>query len=148
VAALARIPGTGAESLGEWTGSDDVVLAEAALTALGHTDRAPEVLPVLLAHTGDDRARVAVFAAGRASQDVRPSVLAPMLRARLAPGTGKVTSRKETVRLAVARLPRETAADLVTEGYEAPEQHPDVRAACVAGAIELLGDARMWRLLA
>lgn len=148
VAALARIPGTGAESLAEWTGSDDIVLAEAALTALGHTDRAPEVLPTLLAHTGTDRARVAVFAAGRASQDVRPSVLAPMLRAHLAPGTGKVTSRKEAVRLAVARLPRDTAADLVTEGYEAPGQHPDVRAACVAGAIALLGDARMWRLLA
>ncbi|TRV78897.1 hypothetical protein FKN01_12000 [Streptomyces sp. 130] len=148
VAALARVPGTGAEALGEWTGCDDVVLAEAALTALGHTDRAPEVLPTLLAHAGDDRARVAVFAAGRASRDVRPSVLAPMLRARLAPGTGKVTSRKEAVRLAVARLPRRAAADLVTEGYAHPGQHPDVRAACVAGAIELLGDARMWRLLA
>ncbi|MEU2022361.1 hypothetical protein ABZ565_09360 [Streptomyces sp. NPDC016469] len=147
VAALARVPGTGADALGEWTGSDDVVLAEAALTALGRTDRAPETLPALLAHAGDDRARVAVFAAGRASQDVRPSVLAPMLRARLAPGTGKVTSRKEAVRLAVARLPRETAADLVAEGYETPDQHPDVRAACVAGAIGLLGDARMWRLL-
>ncbi|MFJ2274717.1 hypothetical protein ACIOEZ_11110 [Streptomyces sp. NPDC087866] len=148
VASLARVPGAGADSVREWTGSDDVVLAEAALTALGHTDRAPGVLPDLLAHTGDDRARVAVFAAGRASQDVRPSVLAPLLRARLAPGTGKVTSRKEAVRLAVSRLPRDTAAGLVAEGYEVPEQHPDVRAACVAAAIELLGDERMWRLLA
>ncbi|MEU3225656.1 hypothetical protein ABZ695_21180 [Streptomyces sp. NPDC006976] len=148
IASLARIPATGADAVREWTGAADVVLAEAALTALGHTDRAGDVLDDLFARSGDDRARVAVFAAGRAARHVRPSVLAPVLRARLAPGTGKVTSRKETVRLAVSRLPRRTAAALVAEAYAEPGQHPDVRAACVAGAVELLGDERMWQLLA
>ncbi|WNI21146.1 hypothetical protein [Streptomyces sp. ITFR-16] len=147
VRALARVPSAGARAVLDWTGSDDVVLAEAALTALGSTDRADEVLPELLAHHGDDRARVAVFAAGRAAQDVRPSLLAPLLRARLAPGTGKVTSRKETVRLAVSRLPRDTAADLVAEACAAPGQHLDVRAVCVAAAVSLLDDERMWELL-
>ncbi|MFE6974862.1 hypothetical protein [Streptomyces sp. NPDC057682] len=148
IGALASIPALGTDAVREWAASDDVVLAEAALTALGRTDRATDVLPELLALSGDDRARVAVFAAGRASRNVRPSVLAPLLRARLAPGTGKVTARKEAVRLAVVRLPLETAADLVAEAYGAPGQHEDVRAACVAAAVDLLGDARMWRMLA
>lgn len=147
IGSLARIPSTGAEAALGWTGSEDVVLAEAALTALSGTDRAPDVLAALLAHSGGDRARVAVFAAGRASQDVRPSVLGPLLRARLAPGTGKVTARKEAVRLAATRLPRPQAAALVAEAYGLPGQHPDVRAAAVACGTGLLGDERMWDLL-
>ncbi|MFI6649303.1 hypothetical protein ACIBI8_17045 [Streptomyces sp. NPDC050529] len=147
IRSLARIPSTGAAAVLDWTGSEDVVLAEAALTALGGTDRAPDMLAALLAHSGGDRARVAVFAAGRASQDVRPSVLGPLLRERLAPGTGKVTARKEAVRLAATRLPRPQAAALVAEAYGLSGQHPDVRAAAVACGTGLLGDERMWDLL-
>ncbi|MFD8688440.1 hypothetical protein [Streptomyces sp. NPDC059651] len=147
IGSLARIPSTGAAAVLAWTGSDDVVLAEAALTALGGTDRAPDMLAELLAHSGGDRARAAVFAAGRASQDVRPSVLGPLLRERLAPGTGKVTARKEAVRLAATRLPRSQAAALVAEAYGLSGQHPDVRAAAVACGTGLLGDERMWDLL-
>ncbi|MEV0579266.1 hypothetical protein [Streptomyces sp. NPDC050392] len=147
IADMARIPSAGARAVLGWTGSEDVVLAEAALTALGGTDRAPDVLAELLAYSGGDRARVAVFAAGRASQDVRPSALGPLLRERLAPGTGKVTGRKEAVRLAATRLPRPQAAELVAEAYAMPDQHPDVRAVCVACGIGLLGDERMWEML-
>ncbi|WP_406457265.1 hypothetical protein OG782_32845 [Streptomyces sp. NBC_00876] len=147
IGGLARIPSTGVEAVLGWTGADEVVLAEAALTALGGTDRAPDVLAGLLAHSGGERARVAVFAAGRAAQDVRPSVLGPLLRERLAPGTGKVTARKEAVRLAATRLPLPQAAGLVAEAYAVPDQHVDVRAACAARGIALLGDERMWEML-
>lgn len=74
---LARIPGQGADAVRAWTGDRDVVIAEAALAALAHTDRPAESLPELLAHAGDDRAHVAVYAAGRAAAYTRPSRLAP-----------------------------------------------------------------------
>ncbi|MFD9421684.1 MULTISPECIES: hypothetical protein [unclassified Streptomyces] len=145
---LARLPGIGADAVRPWTGSADIVLAEAALAALARTDRPAEVLPGLLAHTGDDRARVAVYAAGRVSLFVRPSLLAESLATRMAPGTGKVTSRKEAVRLAALRLPTTHAAGLLAHAYALPDQHPDVRAACVAFGVPLLDDERMWDVLA
>ncbi|MFJ9884407.1 hypothetical protein ACIQRW_00890 [Streptomyces sp. NPDC091287] len=143
---LARIPGRGADAVRAWTDDRDVVLAEAALAALAHTDRPAESLPELLAHAGDDRARVAVYAAGRAAAHTRPSRLAPLLAARTGPGTGKVTSRKEMVRLAAALLPRAEAAGLLADAYGQPGQHLDVRAACVAAGTPLLGDVRVWKM--
>jgi hypothetical protein len=100
-----------------------------------------------------------MYAAGRAARHVPPAELATRLRALLlpdpdpdpGPGAGgpgaKVTSRKEAVRLAAALLPVPEAAAVLTETYHHPGQHPDVRAACVAGAGRLLGDERAWRLL-
>ncbi len=122
------------------------MIAEAALAALAHTDRPADALPDLLARTGDDRARVAVYAARRAAARTRPSRLAPLLAARTAPGTGKVTSRKEMVRLAADLLPRAEAAGLLADAYAQPGQHLDVRAACVAAGTPLLGDVRMWEV--
>ncbi|MFE2291838.1 hypothetical protein [Streptomyces sp. NPDC059452] len=145
---LARLPGRGADAVRAWADAPDVVLAEAALAALAHTDRPADTLPDLLAHAGDDRARVALYAAGRAAAHTRPSRLRPLLAARTAPGTGKVTSRKETVRLAAALLPLPEAAALLADAYAQPDQHPDVRAACVASGTELLGDERMWEVMA
>lgn len=147
VAELAALPGAGTAALRARAGSPDVVLAEAALAALARTDRPADALDGLLAHAGGDRARVAVFAAGRASRSVRPSRLAGVLAARTAPGTGKVTARKEMVRLAAARLPLERAAEVVAGAYAEPDQHPDVRAACVALAPGLLGGERIWEML-
>lgn len=143
---LARIPGRGADAVRAWTADGDVVIAEAALAALSYTDRPAEVLPELLAHAGDDRARVAVYAAGRAAAYTRPSELAPLLAARTAPGTGKVTSRKEMVRLAAALLPGAEAAGLLADAYRQPGQHLDVRAACLTAGTPLLGDARVWEV--
>ncbi|CAM5274356.1 hypothetical protein [Streptomyces griseus] len=143
---LARIPGMGADAVRAWTEDRDVVIAEAALAALAHTDRPADALPDLLARTGDDRARVAVYAARRAAARTRPSRLAPLLAARTAPGTGKVTSRKEMVRLAADLLPRAEAAGLLADAYAQPGQHLDVRAACVAAGTPLLGDVRMWEV--
>ncbi|MFD4173025.1 hypothetical protein [Streptomyces anulatus] len=143
---LARIPGHGADAVRAWTGDRDVAIAEAALAALAHTDRPADALPELLAHAGDDRARVAVYAAGRAAAYTPPSRLAPLLAARTGPGTGKVTSRKEMVRLAAALLPRAEAAGLLADAYGQPGQHLDVRAACVAAGTPLLGDVRVWKM--
>ncbi|MEU0806430.1 hypothetical protein [Streptomyces sp. NPDC005970] len=160
IAAAARIPDHGAEAALAWTGSDDVVLAEAALAALVWTDRPAEHLPLLLAHAGGDRARVAVYAATRATLFMAPSRLEGLLRGVLAPGEGtsaaaeggtavpaKVTSRKEAARLAATRLPAPDAAALLADAYHAPGQHHDVRAACVAFATGLLGHESAWELL-
>ncbi|MFI1223474.1 MULTISPECIES: hypothetical protein [unclassified Streptomyces] len=144
---LARIPGRGADAVRAWTDDREVGLAETALTALAHTDRPADALPDLLARAGDDRARVAAYVARRAAAYTRPSQLAPLLAARTAPGTGKVTSRKEMVRLAADLLPRVAAAALLVEAYGQPEQHPDVRAVCVAAGTPLLGEASLWEVM-
>ncbi|MEV0318457.1 hypothetical protein ACIBKX_09640 [Streptomyces sp. NPDC050658] len=149
-AAVARgacMPGAGEELVRRWTGSPDTVLAEAAIGALAHTRRPGDSLPELLAYAGGDRARVAVYAATQASRHVAPSALAALLRDVLCGEGKKVTSRKEAARLAAVRLPAPRAAALLTEAYETPDAHRDVRAACVAFAGGLLGEERVWELL-
>ncbi|WP_261400256.1 hypothetical protein [Streptomyces sp. CBG31] len=148
LARLAALPGRGADAVRAWVDAPDVVLAEAALAALARTDRPADTLPDLLAHAGDDRARVALYAAGRAAAHARPSRLRALLAARTAPGTGKVTARKEAVRLAAALLPLPDAAAVLADAYAEPGQHPDVRAACVASGAALLGDERMGEVMA
>lgn len=147
IARCALIPGRGADLVRRWTGSQEVVLAEAALGALADTDRPAEALPELLAYAGGDRARVAVYAATQASRYAAPSRLAEQLRALLLAPDAKVTSRKEAARLAAVRLPLPRAAELVTEAYAAPGAHVDVRAACVAVAGVLLSEEPVWDLL-
>jgi len=148
------IPGLGFEIARRYLDSPDTVLAEAALGALVWTDRPAEALPLLLAHAADDRARVALYAAARATKFVAPSQLETVLRAALLPTddgapapAAKVTSRKELVRLAATQLPVATAAAVLAEAYDLPGQHRDVQAACVPVAIELLRSPAAWRLL-
>ncbi|MFH8973657.1 hypothetical protein [Streptomyces sp. NPDC017890] len=147
VTEAAAVPDGGADLARRWSASPEVEMAEAALAALARTDRAAEALPELLAHAGGDRARVAVYAVTRASRQVRPSRLAAHLRDVLRAPDAKVTSRKEAVRLAAARLPVPDAASLVTEVYTRPGTHPDVRAACAAFAGGLLARDEIWELL-
>ncbi|MFD7032403.1 hypothetical protein ACFWAR_30675 [Streptomyces sp. NPDC059917] len=148
VDAVARVPGRGAAVVRAATAAPEVLLAEAALAALVWTDRPGEALPELLAHAGGDRARVAVYAATRASRYVAPTRLEGVLGALTAPGAAKVTSRKEAVRLAAVRLRRPRVAAVLAEAFAAPDQHPDVRAACVPFAAPLIDDERAARLLA
>ncbi|MFS7872756.1 hypothetical protein ACEYXF_05375 [Streptomyces asiaticus] len=156
VADAAPIPGHGAATVRTWADTDDVVLAETALAALARTDRPGEALPVLFAHAGGDRARVAMYAATRASRYVEPSRLGRLVRGVLAPDgvatavppvPAKVTSRKEAVRLAATLLPVADAAALLADAFELPGQHPDVQAACVAFGTGLLDTQRAWELL-
>ncbi|MGP4111889.1 hypothetical protein ACTWP5_13345 [Streptomyces sp. 4N509B] len=150
IAALADVPEVGVEEIRRWVGSPDTALAEAALAALARTERPGEALPELLAHAGDERARVALYAAGRAARQVPPGELAERLRDLLLPAAGrpaKVTSRKEAARLAARLLPAPRAAALLAEVYDRPGEHRDVRAACVAAATRLLGQEQAWRIL-
>ncbi|MET9896750.1 hypothetical protein ABZZ47_42595 [Streptomyces sp. NPDC006465] len=147
VAQAALVPGRGTELVRRWTKDPDVVLAEAALAALARTDRPADALPELLARAGDDRARVAVHAATRASRYAAPSRLAGPLRAVLLAPDTKVTSRKEAARLAAVRLPAARAAELLTEAYAAPGAHVDVRAAVVAFTGGLLDEEPVWGVL-
>ncbi|WP_105971329.1 hypothetical protein [Streptomyces geranii] len=143
----AHVPEFGVALVRQWTDSGEVVLAEAALTALSRTDRPHEALPELLAHAGDDRARVAVHAATRASRYAPPSLLAGQLAEVLRAPDTKVTSRKEAVRLAVTRLPARSAVALLCETYGRPGTHRDVRTACVAFAGGLVAHEPVWELL-
>ncbi|MFC5033776.1 hypothetical protein ACQFX6_31095 [Streptomyces sp. DSM 41987] len=150
IAQAAVIPELGAGLVRRFTGSSSVPLAEAALGALVWTDRPGEALPELLAHVGGDRARVAAYAATRATLYVEPSRLHAHLRAVLLPedaASTKVTSRKEAARLAATRLPLAAAADLLADTCRRAGQHHDVRAACVAFATGLLGCEPAWELL-
>ncbi|GAB2661655.1 hypothetical protein [Kribbella swartbergensis] len=142
VKALGHVPGA---SLDQFLSSDDVLLQEAALAGLAWTDRPDLVLPLLLSHAGDDRARVAVSAAARAARFVRPSLLPGLLLPVLTGESVKVTSRKEAVRL-LGELRAPGAGALLTEAWAGA--HRDVRAAIVRTVSQyLLYDAAAWAVL-
>jgi len=147
VARAAFVPDGGADLIRRWTGASDVVLAEAALAALSRTARPAGTLPELLAHAGGDRARVAVYAATRASRHAAPARLAALLTQVLTAPDTRLTGRKEAVRLAAVRLPVPEAARLLTETYTRAGTHLDVRAACVAFAGGLLAREEIWDLM-
>ncbi|GAA2379560.1 hypothetical protein [Dactylosporangium salmoneum] len=138
----ARVPQDGWPLVRHWTGADDVNIAESALAALAWTDRPGDALPILLSHADGDRARVAVHAAARAARFVRPSAL----RERLDPRRGKVTGRKEVVRLLV-HLSVPGAEDTLWALWQDENLHPDVRAAVVAAARQRTDRPSMWPIL-
>ncbi|MFC4045939.1 hypothetical protein ACFO1B_46640 [Dactylosporangium siamense] len=126
---------------GGFTGGGDV-LADAALAAYAWTGRTNDAVTVLLAHTGGDRPRIEVGAVGRASRIVPPRVLLELLD----PGQGKVTFRKEAVRLLATRsVPG--AADALWRLWQDPGLHRDVRVAIVSAARQRAGEPGMWRVL-
>lgn len=140
--AAAPVPVSGRRLVQRSLSDGDVVVAEAALAALPWTDRPSDALTVLLAHVRDDRARVVVAAAARASLFVPPSVLL----AALDPGQGKVTARKAAVRLLAARsVPG--AADVLWRVWQDGTTHPDVRIAVVSAARQRIAEPGMWRIV-
>ena len=132
VKALGHIPGA---VLAQFLDSDDVLLQEAALAGLAWTDRPDLALPLLLAHAGGDRARVAMYAASRAARYVRPSLLPRLLQPLLSGDGAKVTSRKEAVRL-LGELRAPGAGAILTEAW--PTAHRDVRAAIASTVSQYL----------
>jgi len=124
---------------------EDVTIVEAALEALAWTEEPAEVLPDLLAHANDDRARVAIYAVTRGARFAPPSQLAVALAPALA--ATKVTTRKEAVRL-LALHHAEGAVETVMAEWSNPDQHRDVRRALVSASLHLLDDERVWPLLA
>ncbi|MFI7067553.1 hypothetical protein ACIBL3_41615 [Kribbella sp. NPDC050124] len=142
VRSLGRVPGA---ALDEFLGSDEVLLQEAALAGLAWSARPDLALPVLLSHAGDDRARVAVYAAARAARYVRPSLLPGLLQPVLVGSGAKITSRKAAVRL-LGELRAPGAGAVLTEAW-APA-HRDVRAAIASTMSQyLLYDPAAWAVL-
>jgi hypothetical protein len=142
---LAQIPEFGRPELLAYVDSSDIPLAEAALSGLTHTTDPASALPILLAHVDDDRARVAIHSASRAARYTAPTVLASLLRPVLL-GTGKVTSRKEAVRIAV-REGVPGAVALAAQVWRAPDQHRDVRRAVLTALVDRLADEASWTVL-
>ncbi|WP_423790832.1 hypothetical protein [Micromonospora cathayae] len=145
IRAAAPVPDAGRELVLRYVDAADVTLAEAALGALPWTDRPAEALPLLLSYADDDRARVALYAAGRTARFLRPSELVGPL-SRIALGRGKVTSRKEALRL-LGRFGPATALPVLVAAWQQPDQHRDVRAAVVATARQRLRAPESWTVL-
>lgn len=141
-----RLSGPGWDVVQRYIGSPNTSLAEAALGALAWTDRPGEALTVLLQHSGDDQARVAVYAAGRAARFVPPRQLGLILTdGQLA--EAKLTSRKEMLRLAAA-LSVPGAGEVLRRAWAEQGQHRDIRAAVAAAARQRLHDPVSWAILA
>jgi hypothetical protein len=145
IAAAAQIPDAGWDVVQRYVGSAHTNLAEAALGALARTDRPGEALPILLRHIGDDRARVAMYAAGRAARYLAPWQLRQIFTPDLVTA-GKVTSRKETLRL-MAILSVPDAGDVLHRAWAQGGQHRDIRAAIVSAARQRLHDPQSWPIL-
>ncbi|MDX3186815.1 hypothetical protein PV458_00220 [Streptomyces sp. MN03-5084-2B] len=141
---LASLPGARIEDVEPFLQDDEVAVVEAALTGLTWIDRPGDALGTLLGHADTDRARVAVYAAGRAARTIPPVDLGAALRPVLV--GKKVTSRKEAIRLlAEHRVPG--AAGELAALWADPELHRDLRRAIVSAARRLLDDERAWHWL-
>ncbi|GAA2741643.1 hypothetical protein [Kitasatospora cinereorecta] len=143
----AHLPVHGTALLRRYAADSDVLLAEAALTALPWTEHPAEALPVLLAHAGDDRARVGMYAAARAARHTPAEDLAgPLGRIAVDP-SAKVTSRKQAVRLLAEHLPPARAAEHLRAAFRAPEQYLDVRVVVVKQVTARLAELPLWDVL-
>ncbi len=141
---LAGLPGARVEDVQPFLQDGDVAVVEAAPAGLSRIDRPGDALGVLLGHADTDRARVAVYAAGRAARTIPPTELGAALRPVLA--GKKVTSRKEAVRLLAEHRVPGAAGDLAALWAD-PELHRDLRRAVVSAARRLLDDERAWHWL-
>ncbi|MEU5697041.1 hypothetical protein [Actinosynnema sp. NPDC020468] len=141
IALLGRVPGS-VDLVRPFVASPHVAVAEAALAALAWTDDPAAVVPDLLAHAGTDRARVAVYAITRCARFTTAQRLADLLTPLLV--GGKVTARKEAVRLLAEHRAPDAAARLVALW---PAAHRDVRRALVSAVRWYLDDEAAWTLL-
>ncbi len=137
--ALAAIAPTAVDDL---LAAPDVLVAEAAMTGLGHSDRPFESMRSLLGHVDTDRARVALYAAARCARHVPPAWLAGTLDAPRA----KVTARKELARWQ-ARYRPDGALDALVRAWNRPGEHRDVRIAVLGSLRSWIGDDRVAAVL-
>jgi hypothetical protein len=142
VSILGRLPDIGADQVQPYLDQSNISLVEAALATLAWTDDPGRQLPTLLAHRGDDQARVAMYAAGRCLKRVPPYAATKLLIEVLTDPNAKVTARKEAVRLlGTLRVP-ESLPVLVAQVR--PNIHPDVRLAAARSLRSFLDDERAW----
>ncbi|WP_194918131.1 hypothetical protein [Catenulispora rubra] len=143
---LGALPGEGQREVRRYLDSSEVPLVEAALRMLSRGQDPVADLPVLLGYADGDRARVAVYAAGRAARFARPSAAGPVLASVALSPTAKVTSRKEALRIA-ADIEIPGLVDLLVTVWRAPGQHRDVKAAAVLRLAARMNDDRVRALL-
>ncbi|GEC19820.1 hypothetical protein PHY01_21030 [Pseudonocardia hydrocarbonoxydans] len=141
-ARLAELDPTGVDDL---TADPDVLVAEAALTALGRAGAPEEGLARLLPEIGTDRARVALPAAARCARDVAPARLAELLAVPEVPV--KVTARKELARWQRVFRP-DGALDTLLAAWARPGEHRDVRLAVLSALRPWLADDRVLEVFA
>lgn len=132
-------------ALEPYLAADEPLVRRAALTALPWSVAPGEALEVLLSHAGGPDAHVALYAAARAARFTPPALLGAALEPVLR--EGKVTARKEAVRLLARHRVPGAAARLRTL-WETEGQHRDVLGAIAAScALYLLDDPEVWPLL-
>ncbi|MFD3508551.1 hypothetical protein [Nocardia sp. NPDC058666] len=140
---LGRLPDSFAR-LQRFVDNDELVVTEAALTALGTSDEPERAMAVLAQHVGDDRARVAVSSLSTCARWIAPdrlsNAVAPLL------DSPKITAVKEGIRL-LAELRAPDALPIIAERAARPEAHRDVRRAAVFATRFLLDQEQTWALL-
>jgi hypothetical protein len=146
ITTIARLPETGGKRLATYLASDRPIEQEAALAALAQTDDLGLMLEPLLAHRRDDRAQVALCAAGRCVRHRQPVEAARLLDEVLADPEAKVTSRKQAVRL-IGRLRVPGSLDVLTTLGSGPGVHLDVRIAATRTLRHFLDDDHAWAAL-
>jgi hypothetical protein len=132
---IGDVPSTSAGELRGYLGAKEPLVRRLALTASAWTASPQSVLGDLLSRATGDDAHVAVYAATRAARFTPPSALPAALEPVLT--GGKITARKEAVRLMVHhRAPG--AGDVLARAWDQEGQHRDVRAAIASAARQLL----------
>ncbi|MGW0660215.1 hypothetical protein [Streptodolium elevatio] len=146
LADLAHVPGTGRALVLPHLDSPDALVRDAALAGAARVEGHAEILPVLLARVSGDDTHAAMYTASRVSRYVAPSQLGPLLDALLTAPAGKVTVRKEAVRLLVERgVPDgvERVADTATRD----DVHRDVLRAALVALLSRLDRPSSWTVV-
>ncbi|MBA3022010.1 hypothetical protein [Propionicimonas sp.] len=146
VTTIGQLPGIGAARLAPYLASDKVVEQEAALAALAWSDDPGSMLETLLAYRSDDRARVALYTAGRCALHRQPTQAARLLDEVLADPSAKVTARKEAVRL-IGQLRVPGSLDVLATLGANTRVHLDVRIAATRTLRHFLDDDGAWMVL-
>jgi len=143
---LARLPTNNTATFESYLNSEEVVINEAALGALGWIDHPHTALPILLQHLEGDRARVAMYAVPRCARLVEPEKLVSVLQELLARDKLRVTVHKEAIRL-LGTHATPASLPLLHEQWQRPSVHRDVQIAIGHAARNLLNHEQAWELI-
>lgn len=146
LADLAHVPGAGRPHVLPYLESPETLVRDAALAGAARLEGHAETLPLLLARVGGEDAHIAMYTASRVTRHVRPSQLGPLLDTLLnAPG-GKVTVRKEAVRLLVERgVP--DGVERVADAATRDDVHRDVLRAALVALLPRLDRPSAWAVV-
>ncbi|GAB3746259.1 HEAT repeat domain-containing protein [Nocardiopsis nanhaiensis] len=144
VRSLGALPGGHAYLAGHLVGGD-VVLREAALSALGRSDDPEHALELITEHSSGPRSRAVGPALSRCAERVRPSRLGPLLSGVLE-GAGKVAVRRAAARLLARHRPPEAVSALARALRR--DEHRDVLAAAATALLRCADDPEARSALA